>query len=611
MTFFRRYLDYLRPQAARIGGMFLAGLAFVALSGVAYWMAADFVQALFIGRAQAPTLPEEPLTFLNLSDYLAHYSAKLVLADTPLATLKRAILFIVVAFALKNVALYIQLALSASVEQRIARRMRDQYVEHLLRQDLAFFHRRQSGDLIAAGINDITVLNAGLAESFGKLLRDPLTALVFLVLLLAISWQMTLAALVIAPLTGIVTNALGESLKRKSRRTQDRVGAVTARLGEALYGIRIVQAYGGEREEVRRFRAATDDHFRQALGKERMRRLVSPAREFIGVIVIAAILFVAGGHVLGGQWLSRDEFVRFLVLLFGLLNPITSLGEVQARLKIAEGAAQRVFALLDEPAAIVAPGTGEREHPAFHGAIRFSRVSLAYDEERGRALRDIDVRIEPGERVILAGRSGSGKSSFLNLLPRFYDPAEGAVELDGVDVRRIPIAELRRAFGVVTQEIVLFHDTVAGNIAYGSPEASRERIEHAAALAKADSFIRELPQKYDTDLGNLGERLSGGQRQRIAIARALLHDPPVLLFDEPTSALDGDVAEQIELTLRDVSRGKTVILATHRLSDLAGDDRVLLFEDGRITADAAHGHLARTNPAYRAIVHQQAVAATA
>ncbi len=599
MTFFRRYLTYLKPHSLRIFGMFLAGLGFVALSGVAYWMAADFVQALFTGQAQVPALPDEPLSFLNLTDYLAHYSANLVMADSPLDTLKRAILFIVIAFALKNLALYLQLVLSASVEQRIARRMRDEYVEHLLNQDLAFFHRRQSGDLISSGINDITVLNAGLAESFGKLLRDPLTAILFLVLLLSISWQLTLAAVLIAPITGVVTNAMGGSLKRKSKRTQERVGAVTARLSEALYGIRIVQAYGGEDSEIRRFEQATNEHFRQAIGKERLRRIVSPMREFVGVLVIAVILLVAGGQVLGGQWLVADQFVRFLVLLFGLLAPITSLGEVQARLKVAEGAAERVFDLLDEPYSIQdVAGAEKASRPDAQPGVECKHVSLAYSDDRALALRDVTVTIQPGERVILAGRSGSGKSSFLNLLPRFYDPSEGTILIGGRDTSSLPIAKLRRLFGIVTQEIVLFQDTVAGNIAYGSPEASRDAIERAATLAHADEFIRDLPQGYDTDLGNLGERLSGGQRQRIAIARALLHDPPILLFDEATSALDGDVAGEIERTLREVSVGKTVLMATHRLDDLDPDERVLLFEQGRLIADMKHGELLRSDTDY-------------
>ena len=208
------------------------------------------------------------------------------------------------------------------------------------------------------------------------------------------------------------------------------------------------------------------------------------------------------------------------------------------------------------------------------------------------------------ERVILAGRSGSGKSSFLNMLPRFYDPEEGSILVGGINTVELPIAELRRHFGIVTQEIVLFQDTVAGNIAYGFPDASREAIERAAKLAKADEFIHDLPQGYDTDLGNLGERLSGGQRQRIAIARALLNDPPILLFDEPTSALDGDVAQEIELTLRKVSVGKTVLMATHRLEAIDPDDRVLLFAGGELVADEKHSVMLEMEKSYRVLARR-------
>jgi len=317
------------------------------------------------------------------------------------------------------------------------------------------------------------------------------------------------------------------------------------------------------------------------------------------------ILLIAGGQVLGGQWLVADEFVRFLVLLFGLLGPLTSLGEVQARLKVAEGASERVFGVMDEPFVIREASSANSLHSAtFKPAIEFQQVSLNYGEDRAAALSDVSASIQPGERVILAGRSGSGKSSFLNMLPRFYDPSSGQILLDGQPLTDTSIDELRRVFGIVTQEIVLFQDTVAGNIAYGQPDASRDDIERAAKMAKADEFIRDLPQGYDTDLGNLGERLSGGQRQRIAIARALLSDPPILLFDEPTSALDGDVAREIELTLREVSEGKTVLMATHRLEDLSPDDRVLMFSDGRLVADSRHKDLLVRESGYRALARQ-------
>ncbi len=598
MGFLRQYIHYLRPHGFRVLLMFLSGLLFVAFSGVSIWLAADFVQALFTGNAQVPPLPEGGVTFFNLPEVLKHHSARLVIAESPTATLRRAILFIVVAFAVKNIALYVQTVLAAVVEQRIAKRMRDDLYDHLLAQDLAFFHRRGAGDLVSTTVNDITQLNAGLTEGFSKLIRDPLTILMFLVMLVAISWKLTLATALIAPLSGLVMSVMGVSLKRKARRAQDRLGAVTTRLSETLYGMRVVQAYGGEEWEEKRFETATENHFQQALGRERLRRMIAPMQEVVGVIVFAAILIVAGGRVLGGQWLAPDEFVRYLLLLFGMLTPLVSLGEVQARLKAAEGASQRVFELLATEHSIE-EATGARSVTGFQQEIVLQGVALAYDDTRAAALEEVDLTVQRGEKLYLVGRSGSGKSSLLNLLPRFYDPSEGRISLDGHDLRELKLEQLRRLFGIVTQDVVLFHDTVAANIAYGGRDVSEERIRQVAHLAGAAGFIEELPQQYQTDLGDLGGRLSGGQRQRISIARALLNDPPILLLDEPTSSLDADVAREVERTLKEVSEGRTVITATHLLTSLEQRDRVVYFEGGRIVADSTHGELLAGLPAYR------------
>lgn len=597
-------MRYLRPHAFRILGMFISGLAFVVFSGVSIWMAADFIQALFTGKVLVPELPEGPVTIANVAEVLKHYSAQLVTAGSALETLQRAILFIVGAFIFKNIALYFQTVLAASVEQRVAQQMRNDLYEKLMAQDLAFFHSRKTGDLVAAGVNDVLQLNAGLAEAFSKMLRDPLTIIMFLILLLSISWQMTLGVLVIAPLAGLVTGVAGSSLKRKSKRTQARLGVVSSRLNETLYGMRIVQAYGGQKHETTSFGDATEDHYQHAVKRERLRRLVPRLEEMVGVLVISVILLVAGGRVLSGQWLQPDDFVRFLVLLFGLLTPLVSLAEVQARLKVAEGAAERVFDLMDEEHAIDEVAQPKRVD-GFRDRIKLEKVSLQYGGERGTALHDLDLEIRPKERLVLVGRSGSGKSSMLNLLPRFYDPHSGRILLDGTDLRELAISDLRSLFGIVSQDVTLFHDTVRANIAYGRPDIPLERIQEVARQARADEFIATLPEGYDTNLGNLGERLSGGQRQRLSIARALLLDPPILLLDEPTSALDSDVAEEIQKTLDEVGEGRTVITATHRLSAIRPDDRVVLLDEGRLIADGPHSELYGCSELYRELLSRQ------
>jgi ABC-type multidrug transport system fused ATPase/permease subunit len=605
MNFIKKYYKYLKPHSWKIFGVFLSGLAFVAFSGVAFWMAADFLQAIFSGDIVVPPKPEGGLTFITLADHLKHYSATVVATDSPVQTLQRAILFIVAAFLMKNVALYMQSVLAASVEQHIAKSMRDDLYNSLMSQDLTFFHHRKTGDLVAAGINDITALNAGLAESFAKLLRDPLNIILFLTLLLSISWQMTLGAMVIAPIAGLITGFAGSSLKRKSKRTQSKVGVVTSRLNEVLYGMRIVQAYGGEEHEQREFDKVTEDHFREALGRERLRRLVPPLEEMVGVVVIAIILIIAGGKVLSGQWLNPDDFVRFLIMMFGLLTPLVSLAEVQARLKVAEGAASRVFDLMEEKFEI-----DEVNDPKpiddFKSEIKFDNIGLVYGDERNAALENISISIKPGEKVVFIGKSGSGKSSLLNMLPRFYDPSSGEISIDGENLKEFSLDDLRRMFGIVTQEVTLFHDTVFKNIAYGQKNITLDQVRLAAKQAHADEFIEEMEEGYETNLGNLGERLSGGQRQRLSIARALIQNPKILLFDEPTSSLDGDVAEEIQHTLNEIGIGRTVITASHRLTSIQNNERIILMDSGKIVADGLHDDLYRNSSLYRDLYDRQA-----
>lgn len=604
MSFFLRYLKYVRPYTLQVLLSVLCSLLFIVFSAISFWIAADVVQSLFLGMRVETAMPQGILSPATFIDYLKYYSSHFIFLGDPLHSLQRAILLLLLAFLLKNLALYGQYFLTTFIEQQITMTMRKQYYARLMDQDLAYFFHRKSGELMSIGINDITALNTGLAESFNKLIRDPFTVIVFLILLLGISWQLTLAALVIAPITGLISSVVSFSLKRKSRRAQEKLGMVTSRLHDILYGMRIVQAYGGEEYERQRLREATTRHFRESMGRERLRRLIGPLNETAGVLVISALLAAAGGRILGGQWLQPEDFVRFLILLFGLLTPVVNLGKVQNDIRVAEGAATRVFDVMDTHFHIRQP-----ENPlplsGFSREIECRKVTLRYSPDREPALSDVSLTIHPGERILLVGYSGSGKSSLLNLLPRFFDPTAGIILLDGQDIRDYSLSDLRNLYGIVTQDVLLFHDTVYNNIVYNRQGVSVTAVREAARRAKADEFIESLPDGYETDLGNLGERLSGGQRQRISIARAMLNDPPILLLDEPTSSLDSDVAEEIMQILDTVSTGKTVIMATHNLSSIRQADRILFFSSGKLVGDGKHDQLYAGNQDYRALCDKQ------
>ena len=415
---------------------------------------------------------------------------------------------------------------------------------------------------------------------------------------------MTLAALVIFPLSTALIQKIGRSLKRKSKRVQERISNITSILQEAISGIKVVKAFGMEAYENEKFRRETEHHFKAVLRQVRLNRLSSPLSETLGVMVMAVVMWYGGNLVLSGSQLSSEDFIRFITFLFIMMEPIKSLGELNNNIQIALASGKRIFEVLDTPPAI-ADKPDALKLEGFREHIRYEDVHFRYTSKGKAVLERVTLDIPKNRKVALVGSSGAGKTTMVNLLPRFYDVSGGRITIDGTDIRNLTLHSLRRLMGIVTQEVILFNDTVANNIAYGTRDYSRLEIEEAARLANAYRFIKEFPEQFDTVIGERGVLLSGGQRQRISIARAILKNPPILIFDEATSSLDSESEHLIQEAVENLMKDRTVLIIAHRLSSIINSDKIVLLEEGRILSEGRHEELLKKSERYRRLCELQ------
>jgi subfamily B ATP-binding cassette protein MsbA len=490
------------------------------------------------------------------------------------------------------------------VEQKVIKDFRDNVYAHIVWQPLSFFHKYQTGNLISRITNDINSLNYAVNNSFTRIIRDPVVIIIFLVILIDISWQLTLISAVIFPVSGIFIQKVGQSLKRKSKRVQEKIADLTAILQETISGIKIVKAFTMERFESDKFQNKTNEHFLNILRQARLNRLSSPLSETLGIGIMVCVLWFGGEYVLSGKLLSSEDFIRFIAVLYSIMQPIKSLNGLNNNIQIALASANRVFKILDTPNTIT-DRQGATVKKSVENEITYDHVHFRYSEDGKWILKEINLKIRKNQKIALVGKSGAGKTTLVNLLPRFYDLEKGSIKIDDIDIRNLKLNSLRKLIGIVSQDVILFNDTVTNNIAYGMRDYPMEKIEVAAKTANAHQFIINLPENYQTIIGERGLRLSGGQRQRISIARAILKNPPILIFDEATSSLDSESESLIQEAIENLMKDRTVLIIAHRLSSVIRSDKIILLEDGIIEAQGSHKTLLAKSERYRQLYHMQ------
>lgn len=606
MQSYLRLITLFKPYKRALFLAFVSSAMYALFNAIAIWFSASFVAAIFTPEG-GQLVPSAANPASGLNEALKTMAWNLIGQGDRFDVVKRAVVIFFLAFFLRNLFQVVQLYFVSFIEQRVIRDLRDKLYGHLLSQSLSFFHRRKAGELASITINDVTALNDRMMKAVKFTMREPFVIGVFLFLLFTISWKLTLAALVILPVAGLLIDKLGRSLKRKSARMQEALSEVTSLLYERLGGIRLIKTTGTEAAEEGLFRETTTTYYRKALRQRRFDFLSVPVTEILGLAIIALILLYGGFLVFRIQSMDAEDFIRFIAILFSILAPAKALGEAYTSMQVASASADRIFRVLDADERLptaqdpIVVRTLER-------SIKFEDVSFRYKESKRNALSHVSLEIRRGETVALVGPSGAGKTTLIGLIIRLFDPTEGTVRLDGEDLRELDAVALRRLFGVVSQDIILFNDTVAANIGYGLDKNNEEEVRQAAKLAYADNFIRSLPQGYETKIGDRGVRLSGGQQQRLSIARALVHDPPVIIFDEATSQLDSESEALIQQALESLRREHTMIIIAHRLATIRRADRIVVLEKGMILDSGSYGELYHRCELFARLCQQQFLA---
>ena len=469
---------------------------------------------------------------------------------------------------------------------------------------LSFFNRQKSGELTSIIVNDVANMRQALTVGFQRMFVEPINILVFTSLLFIISWQLASIAVIIIPLAGFVIVKISRSIRRKSRRTAVKIAGITNIITETLASIRVVKAFAMEDYEVDRFTKETDNYYNLMFRRSRLRSIAPPITETLGVLIGVLLLWIGGSEVLADKGITSEDFIRFILIMFSALQPIRSLSNVFAEVQVGAASAERVFHILDTKPTIIDRNNAIK-NVEFNDQVLFDNVSFQYEDGESKVLEDVNFSIKKGSVVALVGASGSGKSTIADLIPRFFEPSKGKIKLDNVDIRDVGIKSLRKLMGIVTQETILFNDTISGNIAYGQNEVELTKIVEAAKVANAKEFINDLPHGFDTVIGEKGVRLSGGQRQRLAIARALLKDPPILILDEATPSLDTESEKNVQEAIDNLMKDRTVLVIAHRLSTIINADQIIVLDNGKIVESGSHTELLEKDGIYKNLYNIQ------
>ena len=588
MKYFFRLVSYLLQYKLLIFLAVICSFIYAVMNGLSAYLIGPFLKTLFVSNAHVS--PPLPVGILNKVKFeFRSFVDNILGSGDSVDVLTRLCIFIIVVIFFKNVSSYLQGYIMAFVEQGVIKDLREDIYISYHRFPLRFFQKRKTGDFISRLINDCNTINTNLNSSLIDLMKEPITISVILSFMIVISWKLTLLSFLIAPPSFFIIAKISKKLRRRTIHTQDNISTMTSVIGETISNIRVVKAFAMEQFEIKKFHKANSTYFRSLLKLFRMRRLSSPVTEILGVSMAVFVLWFGGRMVLNDTGLEPADFLTFGVMMFLLMQSAKNLSEVNVKMQIGIAASKRVFEIID-----LKSDVAECPNPlpieTINDKIQFRNVWYEY-EPGVPVLKDINLEVRTGEQVAIVGPSGGGKSTLVDLLPRFFDPVSGSVEIDGVDIKKYRLDDLRLLFGIVTQETILFHDTIWANIAYGRPDLPFEDVMSAARSAHAHDFIIQMEKGYETIIGERGSQLSGGQRQRIAIARAILKNPPILIFDEATSALDTESEVEVQSAIKSLLEGRTTFIIAHRLSTIHSATKVIVLDEGRIIEYGNHRDL--------------------
>ncbi len=609
MKTYLRIISFVRPFAGLFVLCIVLNMVFALLSAISIAIVQPIFSSLFQSAPTAVLSVPTHDTLTKLKD--AFYGAlnSVIQGATPLQTLVNISIIIPIVFLLKNLVKYYSNILNTMLSEKITLSIRNQLFEKITSLSIAFFHQRKAGNLMSLVTNDVSTMNAALTPSLNTLVRQPLEIIAYIILLISLSPRLTFIAFSTSIVSLVLIQVAQKFLRRYASRIQSAMADYTAVLQEAITGIRIVKAFTAEHTMNARFTQEVRRYAHSVIQFERITGLIPAFSEMFAIVALSVVLYVGGSEVFAGT-MSASELMTFLFSLFAVMAPIANVAGVPAQIQRGIVAADNIFEVIDTPQSVV---DGRRTDAHFSENISIRHLTFGYQEKP--VLEDVSFDIPKGKTIAFVGASGSGKSTMADLLIRFYDPQSGSIELDGVNIREFQLHAYRSLFGVVSQEAMLFHDSIKNNIRFGTENIAEDEIIQSARTANADIFIRQLPHGYDTYIGDRGVLLSGGQRQRVSIARALAGRPSILVFDEATSALDAEseriVQEAIDQLLspnstsHDKAERTTAIIIAHRLSTVMNADEIIVFDAGRIVERGTHSTLLAQNGVYKRLVELQ------
>jgi len=606
MKSFWRVISYARPYRSQFVLNVVFNILATLFSLVSIGMVVPVLRIIFNnspGTVVRPVYQGDIIDYAD--DYLMYEVGQRVSDSGQSKALLLVCLLVGATFLLKNLFRYLAMYAIAPLRNGVTRDLRLALHRKVLQLPLGFFHDdTRKGDIISRMTSDLKEIEWSLLHTIESLFRDPLMIISSLVILLIMSPQLTVFVFILLPVVSIIVTTIGKSLKKSSASAQETMGNILSQTEENITGLKVIKAFNAETLKEQLFRKSTDNYYRLMNMVLRRSDLASPLSEFLGAIVMAIIIWYGGGLVLNNQDFTAEEFIAYILFFYQIIAPAKSLSKINYQIQRAKASGDRIFKILDAPNPIK-DNSGSQPLEEFAKRLEFKNLSFRYTPDSKPVLQNINLKVEKGKMVALVGQSGSGKTSLTNLVPRFYETGEGELLIDDVNVKDLRLKDLRDKLGIVTQESLLFNESVAYNIALGKPGASIDEIEAAAKIANAHEFIEKLENGYETNIGDGGGKLSGGQKQRLSIARAVLKNPPILILDEATSALDTESEKLVQQALYKLMENRTSLVIAHRLSTIQHADEIIVMEHGQIAERGSHDELLAKKGIYRKLVEMQ------
>ncbi|MFZ1311872.1 MAG: ABC transporter ATP-binding protein [Chitinophagaceae bacterium] len=600
MKQYSRIFQYLGAYKGKIFLYFLFTLLSIVFSIVSIGMLMPFLQLIFTGSQTALVAESSNPVIQWVNDFLNNS----VLTRGKIATLGLICLLMVSFIALKNVFLYLSYYVLNPLKNRIVNQLREDLYDKVLRLPIGFFNEKRKGDLMSRMTNDVSEVESSVVGTLEGWIRDPMTIIVTLTVLFLISVQLTLFILILIPVLGLVIGRVTKSLKKHSQDVANKYGETLSTLDETLGGLRVIKAFNIEKVLRSKFFKSNEELLYSKNKISYRRDLASPLSEVMGVVLFTAVLYYGGRLVLQNQLLEASAFLGFLGIFYNIINPAKALSTSFSNMRKGAAAINRIEEVLKTPITVDDNPNGKLL-PAFTDKIEFRNVSFAYDD--AMILDNINLTVKKGQTIALVGSSGAGKSTLADLVPRFHDVTGGEVLIDGINIKDYSLHSVRSLMSIVTQEPILFNDTIGNNIALGQQGATEEQIHEAAKIANAHEFIIKKEGGYNSNIGDRGSKLSGGERQRLTIARAVLKNPPILILDEATSSLDTESERLVQDAINNMMQNRTSIVIAHRLSTIRHADEIIVLQKGKIVERGNHEQLLAQNGFYKKLVDMQEV----